>query len=96
MTKKNRPAGTTSTSTQFASSLPADEVAAHLESLAKALRSKLVLVQTNNEVLESKVGESLVLDLDVRSGAGGKRSSIRLKMSWDEPRTMPQLSITSP
>jgi amphi-Trp domain-containing protein len=96
MAKKNRSERAESgkgTSAQYANVLPAEEVAAYLEALASALRSESILVQTNDETLEAAVGQSVEFDLDVKPGE--KKSSLRLRLSWEEPQTEPELSITS-
>lgn len=82
-------------SAQFASMLTADEAAQHLEALSRALRSETVLVEADGETLEAVVGQSVQFSLDVKAGIRGKKSSIRLRLNWDEPKAEPELSITS-
>lgn len=93
MAKKNRTEADRGTSVQYANVLPAEEVAAYLEALAGALRDQSILVQTNDETLEAAVGQSVVFDLEVKPGE--KKSSLRLRMRWEETPPEPELSITS-
>jgi amphi-Trp domain-containing protein len=72
----------------------AEEAAAYIDSLAAALRKGSVMVETNGESLQVSVGPTLTMDMRART-SGGKKSSIRFRMTWSEPEEAPVLSISS-
>jgi amphi-Trp domain-containing protein len=80
----------------YAAVLPAEEAAVYIDALAAALRDNSLVVQTESDSIQMRVGPELMMELRTRtSGGESKKSSIRLSLSWTEPEDSPLLSISS-
>jgi len=71
---------------QFASTLPAAEAAQYLESLAKGLREKTMLVESGDSSVAMQVPDEVKVDLEVSTDAEKGKTDIELSLSWRQRR----------
>lgn len=79
-------------SVRISISLEANQVANHLEALAKAFRAGGITICNEKKLVALTVGTHVALKLD--AGYDAHRNSMRLEMTWDTPAPEARLVIS--
>lgn len=73
-------------------SMETDQVANHLESLAKAFRAGGITICNEKKLVALTVGTHVTLKLD--AGYDAHQNSVRLELTWDTPASEARLVIS--
>jgi amphi-Trp domain-containing protein len=67
---------------QFSGSVPVQEAAQYLESIAKGLRERSMLLESGDNSLTLDVGDDVKIEIEVETDGDKGKSSIELSVSW--------------
>jgi amphi-Trp domain-containing protein len=73
----------------FSGTVPPQEAAQYLESLAKGLRERSMLLESGDSSLTLDVGDDIKIEIDVSSDAEKGKSAVELSLSWRQRRDEP-------
>jgi amphi-Trp domain-containing protein len=71
---------------QFSGSVPAQEAAQYLESIAKGLRERSMLLESGDNSLTVDVADDVKIEIEVATEGEKGKSSIDLSLSWRQRR----------
>jgi amphi-Trp domain-containing protein len=91
MAKKARKSEDTRTRRQsaaFEGAVSREDAAGRLEALARELRNGRLVLDGVAEHVDIAVADELTLEVKARSSASGKKSSLKLDVSWTSPKAI--------
>ena len=71
---------------QFEGTVPAAEAAQYLESLARGLRERSMLLESGDSSVTLEVTDDVKIEIEVASGGEKGKSSLELSVSWRQQR----------
>lgn len=80
-------------SAEFAGSMSRDDASARLEALARELRAGRLTLEGADERVDVGVADDLSVEVKARSSASGKKSSLRVSITWTSPQASEEHAV---